>query len=153
MDKIGYRGHPLYNIWVNMRRRCDSEKCAEYKWYGARGIKVCDEWESNFITFFEWSLRNGWQEGLTIDRIDNDGNYEPSNCRWTTWEVQQNNRRDNNYITFEGRTQTVAQWAREIGINRATIYRRLQAGWSIEETLTIPSKKHKYNERKRKMTS
>lgn len=131
-----------------MIRRCEIETCPEYKNYGERGITICPEWRNSFITFFEWSLRNGWFEGLSIDRIDVNGNYEPSNCRWTTMLVQQNNRRNNSIITFEGRTQTEAQWCRELEVCRGTIARRLQKGWSIEEALTVPSKKYKYNERK-----
>lgn len=141
------RRHPVYIAWINMIRRCEVETCSEYKHYGARGITVCPEWKNSFVTFFEWSLRNGWEEGLSIDRIDVNGNYEPSNCRWTTMLVQQNNRRNNSLITFEGRTQTEAQWCRELKISRGVIGRRLRSGWSIEEALTIPSKKHKYNER------
>lgn len=85
--------HPLYAVWKEMRYRCSKPEHPWYRCYGARGIAVCQEWQDSFLTFFEWSVKNGWQEGLTIDRIDNDGNYEPDNCRFVTRVVQTQNTR------------------------------------------------------------
>ena len=106
---------------------------------------MCEEWKEDFFTFFNWSINNGWIEGLTIDRIDVNGNYEPSNCRWVSQLVQQNNKRNITAITFNGKTQTEARWCCELGVYRGTITRRLNNGWTIEEALTTPSRKSKSN--------
>ena len=103
----------LYNSWVAMKNRCDSPKNGHYKDYGGRGISVCKEWY-DWFAFKEWALNNGWENGLTIDRIDSNGNYEPSNCRWVTMDVQANNKRSNKMITYQGKTQSLADWCREL---------------------------------------
>jgi hypothetical protein len=89
----GMSGKRLYRIWHDMKNRCEYAKDKKFSYYGGRGIKVCNEWSSDFKTFMEWSLENGYKENLTIDRINNDGNYEPSNCRWITMKEQCTNRR------------------------------------------------------------
>lgn len=92
----------LYRLWKTMRGRCNDSKRPHYDRYGGRGIKVCEEWENSYVSFKEWSLKNGYKEGLTIDRINNDGNYEPSNCRWVNRKEQAFNRCDSLYFLIEG---------------------------------------------------
>lgn len=103
--------------------------------YGGRGITVDPRWErfENFLA--DMGER---PEGYTLDRIDNDGPYSPENCRWATYVAQSNNRSNNRWLTYDGRTQTVSEWAREVGVSRQRIDQRLRAGWSATETLTIP---------------
>lgn len=128
----------LYTIWIGMKQRCNYRKHKHYKRYGGRGIKVCAEWEHDFEAFREWSLLNGYSEELTIDRIDVDGNYEPSNCRWATYETQSNNMSSNHFLTFKGETHTVSEWSKLLGIPKSTIHNRLKRGKTIEEVLKAP---------------
>lgn len=130
---------PLFNIWIRMRNRCYLENTKDYINYGGRGITVCPEWKDDFETFERWALENGYQKGLSIDRKNVDGNYDPSNCRWATIKEQNNNKRDNHYITFNGKTQSMQMWADETGISSQSIKYRLKHGWSITDTLTIPN--------------
>lgn len=111
----------LRNIWRGMKGRCYREACSGYKNYGKRGIIVCDEWLNNFESFESWALNNGYAEGLTIERIDNNGNYCPENCRWATRLEQANNKRNNVRVTHSGKTQTLSQWARELKKSVSTI--------------------------------
>lgn len=125
----------LYHIFSGIKQRCYNENNPSYKHYGGRGVVVCDEWLNNFMAFYEWSMNNGYNDTLTIDRIDYDGNYEPNNCRWVKWEVQTNNKRNNVLLTYNGKTQTMAQWARELNIPYVRINRRHQKNWSDKECL------------------
>lgn len=120
-----------------MKGRCFNPNDKSFHNYGGRGITVCDEWANDFASFRDWSYANGYQEGLSIDRIDNEKNYAPNNCRWTTRRVQANNRRTNKIYTFNGKTQNVAQWASELGIKHHTLLLRLQK-WPLERALTEP---------------
>lgn len=135
----------LHNVWCNMKQRCYSENVPAYKFYGGRGITVCDEWRGSFDNFRDWALENGYREDLTIDRIDVDGPYSPENCRWITIEDQQSNRRDNHQITYNGETHTLTQWEKITGIKQPTIRRRLKKGWSIEKALTTPVERGEKN--------
>lgn len=108
-----------------MNSRCYRKNCIAYKNYGARGITICEEWKSNFDNFYNWAINNGYSENLSIDRIDNNKGYSPENCRWTTKKVQANNQRSNCLITYNGKTQTMKQWADELGINYSTLRSRL----------------------------
>jgi hypothetical protein len=118
-----------------MRRRCNNPNQDAYKNYGARGIFVCSEWQSDFKVFHEWAMANGYQNSLTIERIDNEKGYSPDNCKWVTRKEQANNSRHNRLITYKGKTKTVAQWAEEKGINPKTLRKRLWNGWDVESAL------------------
>ena len=120
--------------WRHMRYRCDNKNNQAYEMYGARGIKVCDEWQE-FGTFRDWALENGYSDNLTLDRIDVNGNYEPSNCRWADAVTQMNNRRSTPHYTVDGRSLTISQWSRETGIPRSTILNRLKRGISFEAAI------------------
>lgn len=131
----------LFSIWHGMCERCNNPKHSSYEKYGGRGIKICDEW-LNSKDFFKWALSNGYKEGLTIDRIDVNGNYEPSNCRWVDWITQANNTSRNHYLTINGETKTVAQWARLNNIPYHHVYRRVEIGWTVEKAVTTPIKQN-----------
>ena len=137
------KNHPrLYQIYRDMKARCKYESNDNYYLYGGRGIKVCDEWK-NFDAFCDWALEHGYDETApfgkcTIDRIDSNGDYSPDNCRFIDAVEQANNRRNNHYITFQGKTQTIAQWERERGFRVGTISNRLKYGWSEEEAISLP---------------
>lgn len=103
-------GTRLYKIWQGMKKRCNDKLSPCYFRYGGRGIKVCEEWDNSFVPFYEWAINNGYTEELTLDRIDNNGNYEPSNCRWATMQEQSNNRNSNIKITIGNATKTLLQW-------------------------------------------
>lgn len=115
----------LYRIWADMKRRCKNSDRPNYKNYGDKGIRVCQEWENSFDSFREWALNNGYSDDLSIDRIDNDGNYEPSNCRWATAKEQTNNKRNNLYIKYKGETRTLAQWCEVFGLERNVVAMRI----------------------------
>lgn len=123
-NNIKYRR--LYSIWAKMRHRCEYEKDVAYESYGGRGITVCKEWH-DFNNFKDWALCNGYSDDLTIDRIDNNAGYSPYNCRWADRVQQANNTRSNRLLTYNGRTMTLSEWSRELGIFKSTIYRRLDA--------------------------
>lgn len=114
----GKRDTKLYSVWSHFKGRCYNLNDHKYSNYGGRGIEVCDEWRNNFQAFYDWSINNGYKEGLTIDRIDVDGDYEPNNCRWVDQKTQQNNRRNNTRLTYNGKTQTISQWASELSVNK-----------------------------------
>lgn len=126
-------GTRIYCIWKNMRQRCSTtnKKSRDYRDYVLRGIKVCDEWQNSFEAFYEWAMANGYNDQLSIDRIDNDGNYELSNCRWTTNTGQQRNRRKTVYLTYNGETRALSEWCEMYGLKFKTCYGRLhQCGWT-----------------------
>lgn len=196
----------IYKRYIDIKTRCYNQKYKRFNDYGGRGIMMCDEWNRNFNNFYDWSINNGFSPELSIDRIDNNGNYCPSNCRWVDAKTQGNNRRTNIFIshngethtvaewsditgipsnvirkryfvsgwdadrtlnesvhnksvkepetiTYNGKTQTVLEWAKETGINRNTIRSRLRSGKSIEEALTIPVDNEKYWFSRRKRVS
>ena len=128
----------LFSIWSNMKSRCTNPNNNSFQNYGARGIKICNEWLHDFVAFREWALQNGYSDNLTIERIDNEGNYEPTNCRWATAEEQSNNRRNNVLISHNGETHTLNEWSKIIGVKKSTIESRYSRGWSEDRILTEP---------------
>lgn len=134
--KHGQKGTRLYRIWKGMRNRCGNPAIKDYLNYGGRGIEVCKEWQNDFVPFYEWSISHGYQDTLTIDRIDNDKGYSPDNCRWVDWKYQGRNKRNNYLIEFRGETKSLSEWSEITGINRTTIKNRIERGWSVERALT-----------------
>jgi len=133
--------HHVYRIWAAMLERCGNPNNKSYKDYGGRGITVCKEWHNSAI-FINWALASGWKKGLSIDRIDNNSNYEPDNCRWVTSKENNRNRRSNHLISFDGKIQTMGQWAEELNMSPATLNSRINIlHWPIERALTEPVKK------------
>jgi hypothetical protein len=126
----------VYTVWRSIKQRCYDNNCKAYKNYGGRGINVCDEWLNDFMSFYNWSMSNGYAPSLEIDRRNNDGDYEPSNCRWASRIEQANNNRHNHVITYMGKSQTIQQWSRERNINHGTLLSRIYRGWSPEDALT-----------------
>lgn len=132
----------LYRIHRDMKTRCYNQNVPNYKNYGGRGIKVCNEWLNDFTAFYKWAMVNGYREDLTIDRIDVSKEYSPENCRWVTWREQENNRRNNKFITYNNETHTVKEWARICNLTYNCIRHRLnELNWDIEKALTTPQKK------------
>lgn len=126
--KHGKVNNRLYYIYNGMKARCYNKNHHAYNCYGGRGIKICDKWlekESGFMNFYNWAINNGYQEGLSIDRIDVNGNYEPVNCRWVTQKVQTNNTRRNVYITYNGETHTLKEWSEILNIPYGTLQDRV----------------------------
>ena len=134
-------------IYRNIKSRCYNPNDKKFKNYGGRGITICDEWlgDNGFINFYNWAVTHGYSENLTIDRIETNGNYEPSNCRWADFTVQANNRTNNHLITYNDKTMTISNWAKELGINYKTLSNRILQGWSIDRAFTTPVR---YNAKK-----
>lgn len=141
--KHGMCDDRLYQHWNSMLNRCRCPHNASYKSYGGRGISVCKEWETNFESFMKWSLMNGYLPSLSLDRIDVNGNYEPSNCRWVNQKVQANNRRNTFYLTAFGETKPIQIWANEYGISATCIRNRLKRGMTTKDAISKPSMRKK----------
>ena len=145
------KDHPrLYTIWHHMRQRCNYPRHKSYEYYGGKGVKVCDEWDRSFNDFAMWAYANGYRVDAeymecTIDRINNDGDYEPHNCRWVSIKRQCNNRSNNVVYEINGKAQTLAEWSVEVGIASDTIQRRIKLGWSLERAISTPVRKQKNN--------
>lgn len=139
----GHHDHPLYRVWLGIRTRCYNSTDSSYKNYGGRGIKMCDEWLNNFKSFYDWSIANGYKnERLesgrnkwTVDRIDNNGDYCPENCRWTDQKTQANNTRRNRFITINGESRTLEQWTQILGVARESLRQRDIQGLKNDELL------------------
>jgi hypothetical protein len=143
--KHGDEGSPLYSKWHSLKMRCNNKNAENFHCYGGRGIVVCDAWESDFAAFRDWSLANGYKPELEIDRIDVNGNYEQSNCRWTTGLVNANNRRNNVMLTAFGETQTMSNWARDArcAVSYSTLKQRISKGrFTQEDAIQLPGRGH-----------
>ena len=141
----------LYRIYIGMKDRCYNEKCEQYKYYGMNGIKVCTAWLNKFDNFYKWAIKNNYCIGLTLDRINVNGDYKPSNCRWATRKEQNNNKSNNHYITIGNETKTLAQWCDIYSIKYDLVLSRInKLHWEPEKALTTPAKvgiKYKRRER------
>lgn len=134
----------LYGIYRHIKERCYNPNCKDYKYYGSCGIVMCEEWATNFMNFYNWAMANGYQDDLTIDRIDVNGNYEPNNCRWATKKEQSINRRNIHLITFNDKTQTLTDWAKDLNINFNTLYQRIITNkWDTEKAFMKPIRRQK----------
>ena len=133
--KHGLSKSSLYGVWGSMKDRCFRKKCTAYKNYGGRGVTICNEW-LEFVNFYEWAMENGYQDDLTIERNDNDGDYCPENCIFIPKEEQSKNRRGLHFISHNGSIKTLTDWAKTIGISRSSLRDRIKNGWTIEEALT-----------------
>lgn len=138
VEKHGFTDTPLYYVWCSIRQRCYNPKNPKYDIYGGKGVKMCESWKENFLEFLNWAINNGYEKGLSIDRIDGNGNYCPENCRWATSKEQNRNLAKNINITFGGKTMCLSAWAELLNINRHTLDQRLKKGWSVERALTTP---------------
>ena len=128
----------LYSIWHGMKCRCNTKTSGSYGRYGAKGVSVCKEWDDDYTTFYNWAISNGYSDGLTIDRIDNNGIYEPSNCRWADYSKQANNRKSNVHMSFNGESHTIAEWSKILGIKYQTLFNRRKLGWNDHEIISTP---------------
>ena len=153
MVKHGMCKTRIYHIWIRMKDRCNNPKTKDYQYYGAKGIKVCDEWSNNFLSFYNWSIENNYNDTLTIDRIDGSKGYSPDNCRWISIRAQQRNRIDNIPLTINGVTKIEVEWAEEYNIDPRIFRRRLKLGWDPIDALTIPiDSKEKVNWKQSQLT-
>lgn len=138
LTKHGKCNTRLAHIWYQMKERCYCKTSTNYKNYGGRGISVCNEWLQDFQAFYDWAMANGYSDDLTIDRINNDGNYEPSNCRWVNAKIQAENRRSSKEFCVGGIKFLISQSQELFGINPKTVWNRLYKGWDIERAVKEP---------------
>lgn len=137
-EKDIYCNNRLHSIWYAMKDRCYNPKHPYYEKYGGSGITVCEAWLNSYIEFAKWAFSNGYEEDLTIDRIDNSKGYEPKNCKWSTQTEQCNNRCTNRVLEYKGERYTLANLSRKVGIKKTTLGERLKRGWSVEEAAETP---------------
>lgn len=137
--QYGVSSTKIYHKWAGMKERCYNKNAPQYKNYGGRGIRVCDEWFNSFTAFRDWAFANGYDDKLSLDRIDVNGNYCPENCRWATQNQQANNKRNTIRLEYNGETHTISEWAAITGLEPRIIYRRLRSGWSVERIMLTPS--------------
>ena len=134
-EKHGKRKTRLYRIWANIKTRCYNTNDPHYERWGGKGIIMCDDWKNSFKAFYDWAIANGYNDKLTIDRIDNNGNYEPLNCRWTTVAEQNQNKKNVILLSYNGVTMSCGAWSKKLNLGKNTIRLRYNKGWTIEECL------------------
>lgn len=127
----------LYSIYNNMKARCTNENAPTYKYYGGKGVTICDEWMSDYLLFKEWALNNGYKDDLTIDRIDSNGCYEPNNCRWATMAEQSKNKCNSRAYTAYGETKSLMEWSKFYDIPHSTLFMRMKRGRTFIEALEV----------------
>lgn len=127
----------LYKIWQGMKKRCFNKNEEHYKYYGERGIIVCDEWKNDFMSFYNWAINNEYKDNFTIERIDVNGNYEPSNCKWVTFQEQGYNKTNSKLYELNGEIKCLSQWCKLYNVDYHLVYKRLQRGWDLKSSLTI----------------
>lgn len=138
--KHGQRSTRLYKTWMSMKQRCNNPSSTRFENYGGRGISYVKEWET-FLPFYVWAIQNGYNETLQLDRVDNQGNYGPDNCRWVTASQNSRNRRTSRYETLWGETKTLAAWAEDIRcVASSELRKRLYRGWTFEDAMTVPKR-------------
>jgi len=145
--------HPLFRLWCNRRNNCNNPNNSQYHHYGARGIKFCTSWNHDFWAFADYMdfYLGPRPKDHVLDRIDNNKGFTPGNLRWATRQEDSNNRRNNHTVTYKGRTQTFAEWSRELGAPLTTLWSRIHdRGMSVHKAFTIPIKSHTINKRKKK---
>ena len=133
----GLSKDPIYKALYAIKGRCKNPNYREYHNYGGRGISLCEEWDKSFISFYNWSMENGYERGLSIDRRDVNGNYEPANCRWVTTSVQNNNRRDTVYVEHKGKMVPRGELASKLGLSHDALRGRLNSGRNIDEIINF----------------
>lgn len=138
-----HTGEGIYPVWKSMRARCNNPNSHAYNNYGGRGISVCEKWDNDFQAFYDWSMSNGYEPNLTIDRINNNEGYAPENCRWTTPKEQANNKRTCRYITYANETHTIAEWSRIFEVPYSALLRRINNNNMRDFEEYFNSKEHK----------
>lgn len=135
LPKHNMKRTKIYRVWCSMKERCDNKNNKSYKNYGAKGIKVCEEWSNDFLKFYYWAINNGYKEGLTIDRINFNKNYEPQNCRWVTTKQQNRNYSKNRFMEYNGKKYCIVELSEKFNISYGTLLYRINAGYTLEEAI------------------
>lgn len=135
--KHGQYNTKLYKVWSAMKHRCGNKNDPAFSNYGGRGITVCEEW-MEFVPFMDWAHSSGYKTGLTIERINNDGNYEPKNCEWISKPKQSSNTRRCVFVTHKGQTMNLMQWSKELNMPYSRLQSRIKNGWSFEKAINTP---------------
>lgn len=139
----GLSNSRIYNIWCGIKFRCYNKKCNEFHRYGGRGIKMCDNWKNSFEDFCDWAKNNGYNDTLTIERNNLDGNYCPENCCWIPLKKQARNTSRTKYLEYKGESKPMVEWAEIFGVKYSLLADRIQRGWSIEKALLTPVKENR----------